>query len=87
MLKRDSYATLGRLAVSKDARGLSVGRVLVSHAEEVVKSKWNSSKVVISSQWQVEQFYRKCGYSSTGKEEVDEGWRRELHHEKSICKA
>lgn len=75
MLKRDGYAKLGRLAVSKDARGHQVARRLVTQAESTVAGTWGSKRVELSAQHQVEGFYTKCGYRNTGQEEMDEGWR------------
>lgn len=77
MLKRDGYAKLGRLAVSEEARGLHLGQRLVTQAESSVAGTWGAKRVVLSSQYQVEPFYTKCGYILTGEEEMDEGWRRE----------
>ncbi|CCG81651.1 protein of unknown function [Taphrina deformans PYCC 5710] len=76
MLRKDDYATLGRLAVSKDARGRHLGERLVAQGESTVAGLWAAKKVLISSQHQVQGFYEKCGYTRTDDEEhLDEGWR------------
>lgn len=75
MLKGDDHAKLGRLAVSQDARGLHLGKRLVTQGESTVAGAWGTKRIELSAQHQVEGFYEKCGYKSTGKEEMDEGWR------------
>ena len=67
---------IGRLAVVKEARGLHLGQSLVREAERLMQEKWDTKVILISSQHQVEGFYKTLGYERTEKEYyMDEGWK------------
>lgn len=70
-------AKLGRLAVSKHARGQQLGRRLITAAEEACRHQWGASVMKVSSQHQVQQFYEKCGYTMDEERGYydEEGWR------------
>lgn len=76
-LKTEAYAKLGRLAVSKTARGQKLGQRLVRHAESVVQAVWGSKHIKLSSQYQVQDFYTKLGYKVNADKGyyLDEGWK------------
>lgn len=86
MMKSDSdsddvdvdTAKLGRLAIDKSARGRQLGKRLVTHAESEVAGTWGTKRVLLSSQYQVVDFYRSCGYTLVpDSEHLDDGWKRE----------
>lgn len=72
----DDYAKLGRLAISRQARGTGLGMELCKFAETQIKTRWNVTKLKISSQHQVRRFYEKCGYTFNEKAGYydEEGW-------------
>jgi predicted GNAT family N-acyltransferase len=58
----DGKAHLGRLAVSKQARGTGLGRKLCEYGAAQAISRWDVDTVLISSQHQVRKFYEGLGY-------------------------
>ena len=74
IFKEDENGTffLGRMAVTKDARKLGVGRTVLSCAE--VKAKeLGAELLLLHSQCRAKEFYEKCGYTAFGEIELDEG--------------
>lgn len=74
IFKEDESGTffLGRMAVTKDARKLGVGRTVLSCAE--VKAKeLGAERLLLHSQCRAKEFYEKCGYTAFGEIELDEG--------------
>lgn len=62
----------GRIAVLKEHRGKGLGRVLVTEAEKVAKSK-GGKDIYIGGQVRVSDFYIKLGYTPYGVVYMDEG--------------
>jgi predicted GNAT family N-acyltransferase len=62
----------GRIAVLKEHRGKGLGRVLVTEAEKVAKSK-GGKDIYIGGQVRVSDFYVKLGYTPYGDVYMDEG--------------
>lgn len=62
---------IGRIAVSKSARGQSLGRLVVCELERFAKTQ-NGKKIVLSAQVQARGFYEKLGYTATGDVYLDE---------------
>ncbi|CAD5126611.1 DgyrCDS14698 [Dimorphilus gyrociliatus] len=65
--KEPGEATVDFLAVNKYSRGLGVGKILLSKADELAmqKSCNKISLLVVFSNYGARRFYEKCGYSST----------------------
>ena len=62
----------GRIAVLKEHRGKGLGRLLVTEAEKVAKSK-GGKDIYIGGQVRVSDFYVKLGYTPYGEVYMDEG--------------
>ena len=69
----DKIFYLGRLAVLKEFRRMSIGSHLLSAAESVALSK-GAEYIYLHSQLRAEMFYQKCGYEEFGEIELDEGY-------------
>ncbi len=69
--KRKCYI-IGRIAVKKECRGKNYGALIVKSAEEYIK-KIGGTKVGLSAQKRVVNFYEKSRYKMTGEEYLDEG--------------
>ena len=63
---------LGRLAVTKEYRGRSLGSRAVCEAEKLVRSEGGES-IVLHAQCRVSEFYAKLGYREFGEQDDDEG--------------
>ena len=63
---------LGRLAVTKEYRGRSLGSRVVCEAEKFVSSEGGKS-IVLHAQCRVWEFYSKLGYREYGEQDDDEG--------------
>lgn len=68
----DEIFYLGRLAVLKKFRGLSVGSALLSAAETTARSK-GANYIYLHSQQRAMKFYQKCGYEEYGQIDFEEG--------------
>ncbi|MEU0070307.1 GNAT family N-acetyltransferase [Streptomyces sp. NPDC006332] len=67
-----SVGSLGRLAVTKDARGLGVGAALVGAIEEAARAR-GLTAVDLHAQTQATGFYERLGYVAYGPEFPDAG--------------
>ena len=63
---------LGRLAVTKEYRGRSLGSLAVCEAEKLVSSEGGKC-IVLHAQCRVSEFYSKLGYTEFGEQDDDEG--------------
>lgn len=62
---------IGRIAVIKSYRKMSIGSLVVSELEEFAKK--NGAEITeLSAQVRVKEFYRQLGYKETGNEYLDE---------------
>ncbi|KAJ1918988.1 hypothetical protein H4219_002246 [Mycoemilia scoparia] len=58
---------IGRVAISKQFRGLGIGKILINSAEVLVKKHAPQyKKMLIQSQYDKVDFYLKCGYVKKG---------------------
>jgi len=62
---------IGRIAVKKEYRGQGIGKKIVEHCEEQIKSL-GGIKVLISAQVRVLEFYESLGYVAVGDEYFEE---------------
>jgi len=65
LVKTKKGGKIGRMAVLNKYQGLRVGRQLMDAIEQVAKAE-DLSMIYLSSQYQVEAFYKKCGFESIG---------------------
>lgn len=63
---------LGRLAVAKENRGKGYGKIIIEKAVEYVKSLKGES-LILHSQMQAKDFYKKQGFIEYGEIEYEEG--------------
>lgn len=63
---------LGRLAVAKEHRGKGYGKIIIEKAVEYVKSL-KGEGLILHSQMQVKEFYKKLGFVEYGEIEYEEG--------------
>lgn len=66
----NSYG-IGRIAVIKAFRGKKIGACIIGEAENYIRRK-GGTKIIISAQTRVEEFYRKQGYLPDGEIYFDE---------------
>ena len=62
---------IGRVAVIKDFRGLSIGNKIMQYAENEIK-KAGGKLIEVSAQVRIKDFYKKLGYVEHGKVYLDE---------------
>ena len=70
--KQNDYYLIGRIAVTKEYRGRSIGREMLQYAEECIKSI-GGREIRIHAQARVEEFYKKLGYTSFGECDFEQG--------------
>ena len=68
----DGVFVIGRIAVMKDHRGLSLGSRIVTELEKQAKDMGGKS-IALSAQCRVRGFYEKLGYTAAGDLHDDEG--------------
>ncbi|MDE6613981.1 MAG: GNAT family N-acetyltransferase [Clostridia bacterium] len=68
--KQDNYYLIGRIAVLKDYRGKNIGRDMLRHAEESIKSM-GGQEIRIHAQLRAQGFYEKLGYKPFGEYDYD----------------
>ncbi|WP_175407536.1 GNAT family N-acetyltransferase [Streptomyces sp. TRM64462] len=68
----EGVGSLGRLAVTKDARGLGVGVALVRAIEDAARAR-GLTAVDLHAQTQALRFYERLGYEPYGAEFLDAG--------------
>jgi ElaA protein len=66
VFKIGNHVTFGRVVVSKESRGTGLGDRLVEEIIKVCKEEWPNAEVMIESQQQVIDFYRKHGFVQVG---------------------
>ena len=67
----DNTYHIGRIAVLKEYRKLHIGSKIIEFAEKEIK-KLGGNKIVLSAQVRAKGFYKKCGFTETGDEYLDE---------------
>jgi len=68
--ERNAYI-LGRLAVIKESRGKSIGKMIVEKAEEYIRSI-GGNELYLHAQCRITPFYQRLGFSSFGDVEYEE---------------
>lgn len=68
----DGHWILGRVAVSKKARGQHLGRKMLEEVHRYLKDKLEVKNLSCHAQMPVKQFYEKLGYQAVG-DTFDEG--------------
>lgn len=72
LLDKGAYSKIGRVAVSKVARGTGAGAALMRFIEAHAQSR-GAREVVLDAQVQALGFYEKLGYWAEGEEFLDAG--------------
>lgn len=67
----DNRIILGRICVSKELRGKSIGFEMLDYAAERIK-EMGENEIYIHSQYQAKGFYEKCGYTAFGELEYEQ---------------
>ncbi|MFF1548650.1 GNAT family N-acetyltransferase [Streptomyces sp. NPDC058291] len=67
-----SVGSLGRLAVTREARGLGVGAALVRAVEDAARAR-GLRAVDLHAQTQALRFYERLGYTAYGPEDLEAG--------------
>lgn len=70
-LNGENIYCIGRIAVIKAFRGKNIGARIIEEAENYIRKK-GGTKIIISAQTRVEEFYRKQGYLPDGEIYFDE---------------
>lgn len=68
---RDGLWHVGRIAVKKEFRGKNLGAEVMKRMEEKAR-ELGASRLVLSAQCRVREFYEKCGYKAYGGVYFDE---------------
>jgi ElaA protein len=66
-------ASIGRVLVSKNNRKNNYGSQLMEASIKVIKTKFKVSKISISAQTYLKQFYNNLGFKVTGEEYLEDG--------------
>lgn len=66
-------ASIGRVLVSKNNRKNNYGSQLMEASIKVIKTKFKASKISISAQTYLKQFYNNLGFKVTGEEYLEDG--------------
>lgn len=66
-------ASIGRVLVSKNNRKNNYGSQLMEASIKVIKTKFKASKISISAQTYLKQFYNNLGFKITGEEYLEDG--------------
>jgi ElaA protein len=66
-------ASIGRVLVSKNNRENNYGSQLMEASIKVIKTKFKVSKISISAQTYLKQFYNNLGFKVTGEEYLEDG--------------
>jgi ElaA protein len=66
-------ASIGRVLVSKNNRKNNYGSRLMEASIKVIKTKFKASKISISAQTYLKQFYNNLGFKVTGEEYLEDG--------------
>lgn len=80
--KQDNCYILGRLAVLKPYRGQHLGELLITTAEENIRSL-HGKKISLSAQVRAQKFYEKQGFTASGDVYFDE-YCEHIHMEKIL---
>lgn len=66
-LKDDKTVTFGRVVTAPAFRGRGLGNELISHIMETIRDYFPGKEIEIDAQVQVEGYYQKFGFTTTGK--------------------
>lgn len=66
-------ASIGRVVIDNEYRGLKTGHKMMEEALNFIEKEFGSSNVRISGQKYLENFYEKHGFTTTGKEYLEDG--------------
>ncbi|RKI43164.1 GNAT family N-acetyltransferase [bacterium D16-51] len=70
--KEDGHYMVGRIAVLKQYRGKQIGSFLLNAAEQEIE-KAGGKRILLHSQEQAKEFYKKQGYQEYGETDSEQG--------------
>lgn len=73
VFKAAGHITFGRVVTSKNTRGTGLGSRLIEAIITLCKEQWPKEEIIIESQEQVVDFYRKLGFKTFGEPFTFEG--------------
>lgn len=65
--------SIGRVAIRSDFRGKELGHVIMKNCIEFIDNEYDKCDIRISAQSQLQNYYQKHGFNSTGKEYLEDG--------------
>ncbi|MBH0033676.1 GNAT family N-acetyltransferase [Pseudoalteromonas sp. NZS71_1] len=80
--KNEQYSAIGRVLVSKSARGKGDATLLVSKAIDCCKERWPERDIYIGAQTYLLDFYRSFGFEDYKSEYLEDG----IPHQDMILK-
>ncbi|GAC1627929.1 MAG: GNAT family N-acetyltransferase [Nevskia sp.] len=66
-------ASIGRVVVSEDARGLQLGRRLMLEALAACRARWPGEPILIGAQQRLERFYAGLGFATASAAYLEDG--------------
>ena len=72
---------IGRVATHQNYRGKGFGHLMMKNAMEFAKAELKATAIKLSAQTHLVNFYKQHGFSSTGKEYLEDG----IPHTEMIC--
>lgn len=85
--KNEEVAKIGRVAVSKEARGKGIGRDLMKHCIDYITTQMSVKEIRLDAQLKAVKFYKTLGFQSYGEVFDDAGiehigMMRKIEHKK-----
>lgn len=64
--------SIGRVLTTENARGKSLGKLLIQYAVETIENRFHTSEIRISAQDYLLKFYAGFGFEDTGKKYIED---------------
>nr|WP_230034222.1 GNAT family N-acetyltransferase [Chryseobacterium sp. Bi04] len=64
--------SFGRVLTTEQARGKSLGKLLIKYAVETIENRFHTSEIKISAQDYLLRFYSEFGFVDTGKKYLED---------------
>ncbi len=69
----EDYPSIGRVVISKEARGKGLGRPLMLKAIEVLQEHFGKSPIKLSAQSHLQEYYQSLGFETVGDGYLEDG--------------
>ncbi|MGI9546160.1 MAG: GNAT family N-acetyltransferase [Flavobacteriaceae bacterium] len=66
-------ASIGRIVVAQSGRSFGFGKEIVKASEKAIKEAYDETKIKLSAQSYLQNFYSEMGYKATGTEYLEDG--------------